>query len=630
MVGIINIGAGPSSRYAAPDYSGLVQGGAAIGQGLAGLGQGFGQMFKNRRDRDFRQGLGQFTDPDDVLRYAFEHGRPDDPAVSLVMQRLGMEPEETWEDVTLADGRTAQRSSRSGLLKNIMDPLVDTTAERPMKKDANGRWRYIDTQELVFPDLEVTPEAPSLTTLQKNLAAAGLPPGSPEYQKAIMDYLSKSGLQVNFGGENGRAPAEYHPTFGEPADDRHMWDVDPVTNEYRIDPETGYPRQVLKPGVMTSGAQTDVEKAATASEDALARLDTIAQGFDPELLTLPTQTRNALMGFVDRLGFDIGDEARAELTDATTFKQSVVDNMNRFIKEITGAQMSEAEAERIMKGVPNMEDGPTEFAAKFNASVGALREILARKAAGTDMPAVPELSSTGSDSPGLIDQATAAVGNALVDPGSVVNAATPNAGTGQDATVPENLAALSNQEWQAVRERTLANAQSLSDADLDRLAAEEDRRTGAASVTPPADEQSVVDQVLDLVGLGPDVDYSTADINTIVQMSAEDIEALPPAQQQTVRRRLEEYLGVAGQAAEFVASEVADAISSLTDPVEIDNMIESLSPDEKRQLADELERRANALGTQRDAAEAEERKRRGRGTFTSDASGLLPVEALFA
>ena len=49
---------------------------------------------------------------------------------------------------------------------------------------------------------------PTGTSLEQNLAAAGLVPGTPEYQQAVMDYLQKSGTTIQVGGpgEFGTVP----------------------------------------------------------------------------------------------------------------------------------------------------------------------------------------------------------------------------------------------------------------------------------------------------------------------------------------------------------------------------------------------------------------------------------------
>jgi hypothetical protein len=44
--------------------------------------------------------------------------------------------------------------------------------------------------------------APTPTTLERNLSAAGLQPGTPEFQEAVIANVTKAGTQVNIGGGN--------------------------------------------------------------------------------------------------------------------------------------------------------------------------------------------------------------------------------------------------------------------------------------------------------------------------------------------------------------------------------------------------------------------------------------------
>ena len=48
-----------------------------------------------------------------------------------------------------------------------------------------------------------TPKVASKTSLEKNLEASGLVPGTPEFQQAVAKNLSKPSTQVNIGGEAG-------------------------------------------------------------------------------------------------------------------------------------------------------------------------------------------------------------------------------------------------------------------------------------------------------------------------------------------------------------------------------------------------------------------------------------------
>lgn len=133
---------------------------------------------------------------------------------------------------------------------------------------------------------------------------------------------------------------------------------------------------------MQKATQTKIEEKLFNASESLARLDNITAGYRPEYLTYPEQFSNAWTAFKSKTGIlNVSPEETKRLTDYTMFRRDAVSNMNLYIKEITGAQMSEAEAERIRKGIPDPEnDSPPEFAAKLIATKKEARAAIARYA----------------------------------------------------------------------------------------------------------------------------------------------------------------------------------------------------------------------------------------------------------
>ena len=107
-------------------------------------------------------------------------------------------------------------------------------------------------------------------------------------------------------------------------------------------------------------AKPTIAKAETAHFNAsnqLSRMDEIYKSFKPEYLE--TDTRVSLLwnqlrakggGWSKMLGQDLSPDERKGLREYATFRSSSARHTNLYIKEITGAQMSEAEAKRIMLG----------------------------------------------------------------------------------------------------------------------------------------------------------------------------------------------------------------------------------------------------------------------------------------
>lgn len=131
------------------------------------------------------------------------------------------------------------------------------------------------------------------------------------------------------------------------------------------------------------GTGTLQEKLINTREG-LARLQTIDESFRPEWLQYGPRLSAAWSGIKESFGAELPPEDKAQLEDYSTFKMTAIENINRYIKEITGAQMSEAEAKRLRRGVPDPGDAwyngdsPTEFQSKMSAQTRTLRSAGAR------------------------------------------------------------------------------------------------------------------------------------------------------------------------------------------------------------------------------------------------------------
>lgn len=142
--------------------------------------------------------------------------------------------------------------------------------------------------------------------------------------------------------------------------------------------EGGSPYKYGKKGTGT------IEERLFDTREGLARLQTIDESFRPEFLQVGTRFNAAWSGIKESFGVDLSPEDKAQLADYSTFKMTSIENINRYIKEITGAQMSEAEATRLRKGVPDPGDSwyngdsPTEFQSKMTAQTRELRRAGAR------------------------------------------------------------------------------------------------------------------------------------------------------------------------------------------------------------------------------------------------------------
>ena len=116
-----------------------------------------------------------------------------------------------------------------------------------------------------------------------------------------------------------------------------------------------------------SAGEREKTAAGLATMDVLSNLR--------NLYDLPDTRTGPAVGRIDPLIGQIGLTSRNQedfMAATSAFK-------NQIIKEITGAQMSEQEAKRIMKQVPDITDHPTRWEAKWRQSVRNIQYLQRRR-----------------------------------------------------------------------------------------------------------------------------------------------------------------------------------------------------------------------------------------------------------
>lgn len=149
-------------------------------------------------------------------------------------------------------------------------------------------------------------------------------------------------------------------------------------NEGNVVVETG-----VTTGEMSPGAKSFIEKTTAGLDDAYVRSIEVAKNFDPTFLEIPTRLGFAWSGLREKLGQNLSGQDREQLQKFSMFKQMAWQQLNAYIKMITGAQMSEPEALRILKGMPDPGkgifdgDSPSAFQAKL---VQTIKDVMRSRA----------------------------------------------------------------------------------------------------------------------------------------------------------------------------------------------------------------------------------------------------------
>lgn len=139
-----------------------------------------------------------------------------------------------------------------------------------------------------------------------------------------------------------------------------------------------------QPGGLTKPVKTQVQKDMLKAGAGVERLTAIEQSFDPKYLELGTRWGAMATKWKEKAGFKPSPKEKKELENYSEFRRKSISNLNQYIREITGAQMSEGEAARLVKGMPNPGmglfdgDSHSEFRAKMDGVVSELKRASAR------------------------------------------------------------------------------------------------------------------------------------------------------------------------------------------------------------------------------------------------------------
>jgi len=189
--------------------------------------------------------------------------------------------------------------------------------------------------------LELFPTAKDdRTTAQKNLEAQGLKPGTPAFRDAMKAFMAKKGgVNVDVKVDTGKMP-------------------------------------------LGKKSINIVEADLMNASDSYRRLSEIKDTFDSKFMTYVSKAKSWLLAFAEKVDPGLlSDEDKRFLGDESIFKRKAYEALNLYIKQITGAQMSEAEAKRLTKAFVNAAgDSPTQFVSKLNDLIRTTRESVARLA----------------------------------------------------------------------------------------------------------------------------------------------------------------------------------------------------------------------------------------------------------
>jgi len=227
------------------------------------------------------------------------------------------------------------------------------------------------------------PKAPSITSVF-----------DPETGREVKGYFNDSGRFIRVGGVKAEDTKTGKPSGFVAVYDKqgkfvkNVREGSPEADEFankgfRIIESTQLTGGKGDVGITTSvkgKIQTDIKDL----EQARSGLVNIRESFDPSMQTFATRGEAYILSILEKGGVGLSRDEEQLISDVSAYKQNAWDAANRYIKYLTGAQMSEAEAQRILKSFPDPRlglfegDSPTEFKRKLDDAISQVEASLAR------------------------------------------------------------------------------------------------------------------------------------------------------------------------------------------------------------------------------------------------------------
>lgn len=193
---------------------------------------------------------------------------------------------------------------------------------------------------------------------------------------------------ANIGGTFG--PTQIDPNTGRgfqvgPKGKRHFDPAPQSGMDITVSPEgVTSIRTGVKRGGLTPPTRTMIQKELIKVAAGQQRLRSIQAKFKPEWQQWMPRWGAWVSAFKNKINLNLSPEDEKGLREFTTYRRTSLENINQHIKDITGAQMSFTEAERLRKAMPDPGEGifdgdsPIEFEAKLKDVMKTLRMSAAR------------------------------------------------------------------------------------------------------------------------------------------------------------------------------------------------------------------------------------------------------------
>ena len=276
------------------------------------------------------------------------------------------------EQVFFRDGKAF--STTRGLIADVSGKRVLTETEAAsMGLDPRlGKWQISDNIPALIPNTGVSPED------QKAQLIAGLPSQlanlHPTLQQQANALISRAGAmdKSQIVNETEKLLSQQSKILAE------------LNPQLQAAGKAKAPQVNVFTGDLSKTTASKVEEGVLTNAEAMSRLNSIYGTYRPEYLNVPFRAKQEWTNLAGKFK-DVSPKDKQILTGYYEFKQNALQNLNKTIKDLTGAAMGVQEADRIIASLPNAGstvfggDSPVEFEAKLNNAVQQTKYALARQ-----------------------------------------------------------------------------------------------------------------------------------------------------------------------------------------------------------------------------------------------------------
>lgn len=294
-------------------------------------------------------------------------------------------------DERLAQEEAAKQEKAASLAQKIKLKVLDTSLQALQRPDLTEEQRTAIADDVVKlgDDLGVD-VSPFLS----------IPAAQPAFQSKVgKEFSDRSALVRQFGegspevqsfdktaaGTQKQTTGEFERLNAIPPEQRSP-EVKARLAKLTA-PAGGITIQNIPPGNVPATTTTlnDLQKKVMEADAGISQLETNLENFDAQFATVGGKLKAGGIAFGEKLGIKQSGQNKEYLDKFETFRSGALNTINEYIKNITGAAMSNAEADRIRKGMPDPGekifdgDSATQYKAKLQRVMKELR-IKRRKA----------------------------------------------------------------------------------------------------------------------------------------------------------------------------------------------------------------------------------------------------------